>query len=267
MNLEQFTQHVLTLLQREYPTRGFRSGEELGVITDGVATFGMSNLFAQFQQIQAQQSELDENEFTRAIIEKFGDAMRIVDEAESPIPENWDEAREKLRVQLVNARVAAQGQAITFPFSDDVYSSLVIDCDRGYAYVNQDDLERWGLSAVDAIEIGKKNVVLAQPALPMAVMRGDSPLVSIQTGDGYDAARVLIEPIRARIIAELTGDEDGVVYAAVPNRDFLIAWPTDLDADVHQRLCDTVANDARKRSHPLSERILRLSKQTIEMAF
>ena len=261
MNLEQFTQHILSLLRDEFPTRGFRTTDELGVITDGTATFGMTNLFAQYQQ-----TELPEDEFAQAVIDKFGSAIRLVDGTESPIPDSWSDAESRLRVQLVSSRVATHGRAITFPFADEVYSSLVVDCESGYAYIGSEDLERWGQSAIDAIEIGKRNVVLSQPALPMSVLPGESPLVSIQTGDGYDAARVLIAAIRARLIQELTGDENGEVFAAVPNRDFLIAWPMNVRAEVHEQLRQTVAMDARRQSHPLCQRVLRITRKKIDLA-
>ncbi len=259
--LEAFTNRVLSVIQREFPTRGFRLGEELGVITDGSAKFGMSNLWAQFQQ-----SPMPDEEFDQVIIEKFAGALKLIDGAAEAIPQAWEDVKPRLRVQLVSAKVTDVGRAITFPFADDVHSSLVSDCDTGYAYISNEDLERWGQSAVDAIELGKLNIVTSSPTLPMTVMPGPAPLVAIQTGDGYDAARILIPEIRARIISELTGDEDGEVYAGVPNRDFLIAWPMTVDEDLHQQLSQTVALDARRQSHPLSEHVLRVTKDKIQLA-
>ena len=259
--IEAFTQRVLEVVQREFPTRGFRLGEELGVITDGSAKFGMSNLLAQFQQ-----SSLPEEEFDQAIIENFAGALRLIDGAGDAIPDAWDDVKPRLRVQLVSAKVTDVGRAITFPFADDVHSSLVSDCETGYAYISPEDLERWGQSALDAIEIGKQNIILSSPSLPMTVMPGEAPLVAIQTGDGYDAARILIPQIRAKIIAELTGDESGEVFVGVPNRDFLIAWPKTVDDELHSQLSQTVALDARRQSHPLSERVLRVTKDKIGIA-
>ncbi len=259
--IDAFTRRVLEVVQREFPTRGFRLGEELGVITDGRASFGMANLWAQYQQ-----ADLSEDDFERAIIEKFANALEMIDGAVQPIPEKWEDARERLRVQLVSSKVADVGRAVTFPFAEDVHASLVIDCDTGYAYISTDDLQRWGQSAIDAIEIGKMNIVESQPALPLTVMPGETPLVAIQTGDGYDAARILIPAIRERIIAELTGREDGEVFMGVPNRDFLIAWPTDVDDELQQRLSETVALDAQRQSHPLSTRVLRVTKEAIAIA-
>ncbi len=259
--IEDFTKRVLQLLQTEFPTRGFRLGEEIGVITDGSAKFGMANLLADYQQ-----AEMSDDEFDEAIIENVTRALNLIDGVDNAIPQDLEEAKPRLRVQLVSAKVTELSRAVTFPFADDVHSSLVCDCEHGYAYISQADLDRWNLPAVDAIEIGKENIIRASSALPMAVMPGDAPLLAIQTGDGYDAARILIPEIRAAIINKLTGDENGEVFAGVPNRDFLIAWPTAVDDQLHQQLTETVAMDAARQSHPLSERVLRISREKIRLA-
>ena len=259
--LEAFTNRVLAVVQREFPTRGFRLGEELGVITDGSAKFGMANLLAQFQH-----ASVPDDEFDRFIVEQFQGALKLIDRAADAIPDRWDDAKPRLRVQLVSSRVTDIGRAIAFPFADDVHSSLVSDCDNGYAYISSEDLERWGQTAVDAIEIGKQNLVTATGSLPMQVLPGPTPLVAIQTGDGYDAARILIPQIREKIISELNGDESSEVYVGVPNRDFLIAWSTAIDDEVHTQLSQTVAMDAQRQSHPLSSRVLKVSKDAIQIA-
>lgn len=261
--IAEFTQRVLVLLRQEFPTRGFRIGDEMGVITDGSAQFGMSNLMAQHEQ-----SSMSDDEFDAAILENFASALKLIDGIDNAIPRTWDEARSRLRVQLVSSDLVNLGKAVAFPFADDVHVSLVSDCDTGYAYIGKEDLERWGQSALDAIEIGKQNVLDSHPDLPMSLMSGATPMIVIQTGDGYDAARVLIPEIRSQIIRQLSNESDdcsGAVYVGVPNRDFLIAWPTHTDPNLHDEICATVAKDARCRSHPLSESVLRVSEDRIEL--
>ncbi|WP_149495705.1 hypothetical protein [Roseiconus lacunae] len=258
--IEQFTDRVLKVLQREFPDQGFRHGDEIGTLTDGEVSFGMSNLCAQYQQ-----GIFNDDNFDTAIRDKFAQILQMLQSSVEAIPENWDDAQSRLRVQLVSAKLTNLSSAVTFPFADDVHSSLVIDNDGGYAYVRQADLDRWNQTALDAIELGKRNIVISQPQLPLAIMPGDVRLVAIQTGDGYDAARILIPEIRTQIIRELTGTVDGEAFAAVPNRDFLIAWPTDLIPEIHQQLSETVAMDSRQQSHPLCERVLRITAETIEL--
>ena len=254
-----FTKRVLDLLQREFPTRGFRLGDEMGVITDGTAQFGVSNLLAQYEQ-----TSMSDDEFDQAIIENFTKALKLIDGVDHAIPETWEEAKDRLRVQLVSARMVDLGKAITFPFADDVHTSLVSDCDSGYAYISNEDLERWGQTAIDALEVGKQNVLLAQESLPLNVMEGATHLLAIQTGDGYDAARILVQEIREAIIENVTDGQGEEAYVGVPNRDFLIAWPTTADDSLHQQLCETVRLDATRQSHPLSERVFRVTAETIE---
>lgn len=259
--IESFTQRVLKIVQKEFPTHNFQMGDESGTITDGAAQFGMSNLLA-----ESQQSSMSDEEFDAVILEKFQSMLDVIDGMERAIPESWEDAKSSLRIQLVSAKVINVANAITFPFADDVHSSLVSDCGSSYAYISAEDLERWGQPAVDAIEVGKQNVILSNPSFPMTLVPGENPLLVIQTGDGYDAARILIPEIRTKIISELTGDESAAVYAGVPNRDFLIAWPTTVDSELHAQLTQTVAMDARRQSHPLSESVLRVTKDKIEIA-
>lgn len=256
-----FTQRVLEVLQREFPTHGFRLGEEMGVITDGTAQFGLSNLLSQHEQ-----SSMTEEEFDAAIVKNFSNAIKLLNGVGDAIPETWEEAKSRLRVQLVSANVVDLGNAVTFPFSQDVHVSLVSDCDAGYAYIGPEDLERWGQSALDAIEIGKQNIFESNESLPLNVMSGATPLLVIQTGDGYDAARILSPEIRQAIIDQFTsesGDEEREAYVGIPNRDFLIAWPVSTQQELHEQLSETVAKDAKKQAHPLSNRVFQITSETI----
>lgn len=256
-----FTQRVLEVLQREFPTHGFRLGEEMGVITNGTAQFGLSNLLSQHEQ-----SSMSDDEFDAAIIRNFANALKLINDVGDAIPHSWEEAQSRLRVQLVSAKVMDLGNAITFPFSQDVHVSLVSDCDAGYAYIGPEDLERWGQSAVDAIEIGKRNVFQSNQSLPLNVIPGATPLLVIQTGDGYDAARILSSEIRQAIIAQFaaeTGEPEEEAYVGIPNRDFLIAWPVGTEPELHEQLCETVAGDAKRQSHPLSNRVFQITSCTI----
>lgn len=256
-----FTQRVLEVLQREFPTHGFRLGEEMGVITNGTAQFGLSNLLSQHEQ-----SSMSDEEFDAAIVRNFANALELINGVGDAIPETWEEAKPRLRVQLVSANVLDLGNAITFPFSQDVHVSLVSDCDAGYAYIGPEDLQRWGQSAVDAIEIGKRNVFRANRSIPLNVIPGVTPLLVIQTGDGYDAARILSPEIREAIIGRFaaeTSEPEEEAYVGIPNRDFLIAWPVGTDLELHEQLCETVARDAEKQSHPLSNRVFQITAETI----
>jgi hypothetical protein len=258
MDIEAFTEFVLTRLRQKFPAKQFRPGEDTGTIHCGDAQFGLSNLHAQYQH-----SDLSDDEFAQGVEDSFGKMMEMVDSAASAIPDSWDDAKDRLRLQLVSSRIDELKKAITFPFSDDVTSSVVVDDEHGYAYVRPEDAQRWGQTAVDLIEIAKSNLIQASQSLEIKVAPGPPKLAIIQTGDSYDAARILLPPIRETLI-ELLCDGDGEqVYVGVPNRDFLIAWSVDTPTEIHEQLASTVAMDADRQAHPLSRHLFRVTDATI----
>lgn len=258
MDIEAFTLQVLETLKAKFPDRMFTLGEDLGLIHCGEMQFGMANLYAQYQQ-----SPLADDDFERMIETKFTAIFQMVESNQDPIPVAWEDARDRLRLQLVSKRVSTVGHAVTFPFAEDVTSSVVIDSPDGYAYVRPEDAERWEQTSVDLIEIAKANLVKASETLEVSLVPGGVKLLVIQTGDGYDAARILLREIREILLKELDEESSGAVYAGVPNRDFLIAWSTDTPDEVHEQLSETVAADAGRQSHPLSKHIFRVTADAI----
>ncbi|TWT54368.1 hypothetical protein Pla22_20150 [Rubripirellula amarantea] len=258
MDIDAFTRRVLDSLKKSFPDRLFTLGEELGLIHSGEMQFGMANLYAQYQQ-----SPIADDEFDGMIKAKFAAIFQMVESNLNPIPDAWGDARDRLRLQLVSTRVSTLGHAVTFPFADDVTSSVVIDSPDGYAYVRPEDAERWQQTSVDLIEVAKANLVKASEQLEVSLVPGGVKLLVIQTGDGYDAARILLPEVRKILLDELDDEDVGTVYAGVPNRDFLIAWSMDTPDEIHQQLCSTVAADANRQSHPLSKHVFRLSEEVI----
>jgi uncharacterized protein YtpQ (UPF0354 family) len=263
MDLESFSQRVLEILKRHFPTEGFQLGEEFGVLTCGELQFGLSNLLAQYQQSGFSDEELDET-----VRLTFARMLEMVRTADKVLPGSWEEAKPRLRVQLCRSDIDALRKAITFPFASDVTSSVVVDSPHGYAYIRPEDAERWGQSVVDLIEVAKENLLAESLDCPMGVVEGPPKFIAIQSGDGYDAARVLLPKIRERLIEELSDETDDpslepAAIVGVPNRDFLIAWSAQLPADLQQQLAQTVADDSHRQSHPLSEQTFRITADSI----
>ncbi|MCC9643020.1 hypothetical protein LOC71_12095 [Rhodopirellula sp. JC740] len=263
MDLESFSQRVLEIVQRHFPTEGFRMGEELGVLSCGEMQFGLSNLLAQYHQ-----SNLDDDELDETVRVTFARMLEMVRAADQVLPETWEEAKPRLRVQLCRSDIDALRKAITFPFASDITSSVVVDSPHGYAYIRPEDAERWGQSVVDLIEIAKTNLLADSLDCPMGVVEGPPKFIAIQSGDGYDAARVLLPQIRERLIRELSEDSEAsdgepAAIVGVPNRDFLIAWSAALPTELHEQLARTVAEDSRRQSHPLSEQTFRITAEAI----
>ena len=84
--------------------------------------------------------------------------------------------------------------------------------------------------------------------------------LTISAGDGYDAARLVLPEVRAELGKQLGYP----FFAAVPNRDFCVAWSQDYAfAD---RFAAKAAQDFATRGHPISLQVFRVEADRIELA-
>ncbi len=259
MQVKEFTEKVADIVRRNFPDREMKVDSLVGVITLGELRFGMANLLAEYAH-----SPVDDDTFESKIVDRFATLLQLSGSAESVVPTSWQDAQSRLRLQLFHRRVDALDTALKFPFSADVFFSIVVDSPTGYAYVTQQLADMWEQAVVDLIEIAQQNLLDASQSMQLMLVPGPTPLAVIQTVDGYDAARVLVPEIRQRLILELTGQPEGEIYVGVPNRDFLIAWPTTLPAGMHGSICQQIAADAVDKPYPLCGKPLRVTSQTIQ---
>ena len=271
MDIDDFSRRVLEILQREFPDRGFRRGEDSGTLIAGDLRMGLTNLLAEFENTDSSWEKLEQT-----VVGQFRRVFEMMDGGMASIPDDYEEAKDRLRPQLVSSRLDAVDRAVSFPFADDVVWSIVVDAPGGYAYVRPQDVERWGVTTVDLIEVARANLLNDSAQLELLVVPGPPKFVAIQTGDGYDAARILVPAIRKAVIEELAGEDDGpefqlsdddasdsTINVGIPNRDFLIAWSTRIEDDLDEQLADRVREDARRQPHPLSEHVFRITGEKI----
>ncbi len=149
--------------------------------------------------------------------------------------------------------------SITYPFLDEVLISVVVDAEHGYAYVRSEDVERWQVSLIDLYEAACANLTEASQNLGVSYYQGPPSIIALDTNDGYAAARILLPSLR-QFVSERLGSP---FCAGIPNRDFLIMWSANTDAAFQSRMKSQLAEDASSRSHPLSDRILKVTEETI----
>ena len=82
----------------------------------------------------------------------------------------------------------------------------------------------------------------------------------IDTGDGYDAARILLPGLRGRLVAAL----GPTVMAGVPGRDLFVAWSAGL---ANRREFETKVRDmAGRMPHPVTDQIFVIDAGGIRLA-
>ena len=153
----------------------------------------------------------------------------------------------------------------TRPFVEDVVETLVVDSPHDTRYVRLRDLQTWHVEFETERRHAEAALWQASLLLQLAATPPEDPalpgeFVTITAGDGHDAARLALPEIRAELGKQLGYP----FFAAVPNRDFCIAWSNDyaLAAQSTAEIQEYFAT----RGHPISPHVFRVEADRIELA-
>lgn len=162
--------------------------------------------------------------------------------------------------QLDAEQLASEGlKAHATPLADDGPSDLVIGyVIRANAFdvlVNADHLLAWGTTPAAIRAAAMANLGLWSAAASWTdEASGHRRLVSSATGDGNDAARILLPEVRARLATELGGGAR--VLVGIPERDLLVAGALYAGDDEFAALfAEFVRDHAGGADQPLDQRV------------
>ncbi|MDT3379960.1 DUF1444 family protein [Labrys neptuniae] len=248
---ESFREEVVALLRRRRPALAFTlpgdDPEGIHVKVGGnTLQVYLGNLERQLGKARGMDREGQILDFFDRIV-----AVRPADDEERA---RWQEARTKLRLQVVPIEYRRQTKELV---SRDLAARVVIayalDQGERYALVTTDDLKTWGVDADAIHEAALAGLEAASGKLAIEAERsakGRGAYATILTSDGYDAARLLLPSVRQRLLQALGSD---LAIAGIPNRDFLVAWTPDFSA--RAGFAAKVSEDSKSRSHPLTDEL------------
>ncbi|MBI2924932.1 MAG: hypothetical protein HYY24_04410 [Verrucomicrobia bacterium] len=243
LNLEEFQQQVLVILAAQFPTLQFRAGDRAGVILVGESQMGLGNLYARYQQGGVAGAELKD-----LVCAHFGNLVDVVPPPDGQPLAPWEDARAKLRPQLMPVAFTRRVPLVHFPFHAGLAIGLVLDEPNRYAYVRADDRDGWGKSADELYALALRNLDAQTHGVKIHAFTQPERLMVIETKDGYDAARLLLPELRARAAKHL-GEP---FLAGVPNRDFLIMWSRRCSATFQSGVRQQLQADSENQPHPLT---------------
>jgi uncharacterized protein YtpQ (UPF0354 family) len=146
-------------------------------------------------------------------------------------------------------------------FLADLMITYVIDEERSFAYINEDHLDRWKVSVEDlhrqAIENLRRRT--DDRVTYTAVGAGEQRLFIFNSGDGYDATRLLLSDV----LADWAREVPGRLVIGIPNRDFLIAF-SDANSEVLRGVAAQVQSDAAQREYGLTEQLFTLANGVVK---
>lgn len=240
MDIKQFQEFSLKILQREFPKEGFKKGEDAEVILTETHQYGLTNLYRKY--------ELDQASIETEIIDSFRQILATKHD-EKAIP--WQQAKEKLRPQIVqNDYLGVQPKIVHTKFTSNLLVAYVLDMGAMNRYVTTEDALGWGKSQKELHDISLENLESISKGMSMQALGND--IVVIAVNDSYDAARVILPRIQKKMI-ELLGAEFRV---GIPNRDFLIFWSKRLDNEGVKKLEKQISEDFKSMPYPLSSKAL-----------
>ena len=145
-------------------------------------------------------------------------------------------------------------------FLGDLMIAYVIDEDRSVAYINEEHLDRWSVSAQDLHEQSLVNLRRrTEDVKYTTVGDGEQRLFIFNSGDGYDASRLLL----SEVLAEWARMVPGNLVIGAPNRDFLIAF-SDANPEILRAVAMQVQADAAGRDYGLTDQLFTLVKGVVK---
>lgn len=190
--------------------------------------------------------------------------------------QDWDAARAVLapvlrsvgtlgtRLDTLDAeRLASEGMKthaspILDPGPCDLMVGYVLRIGAYDVHVNADHMLAWGTTPGELRSVATANLTQWSISAPWTEeMSGTRRLISSATGDGNDAARILLPAVRAYLANEF-GPRPRILIG-LPERDMLVAGALfDDDPDFAGLFADFVREQARGADQPLDDRVLEL---------
>jgi hypothetical protein len=202
----------------------------------------LANFFKEYQALSRAQKK-----------QYLADRARLFVKRDDDLPSDFATARGHIRpkvwarVALEQIRLQAQidgGDANTFEIPEyeigtHLVASLVYDLPEMMKSINKEQLDEWGVTYYEALEIAREN--LEQE--PCAYARIGEGCYAFATGDNYDACRLLLPAQMENL--QVKGDR----IAMVPNRDSLFV--TGSDDPIGLQIIAELAAKARQDPRPL----------------
>ena len=180
--------------------------------------------------------------FGKTMPEEFEDASHDL------LPAVRDRCYFECAELMLRAEGKRSGDVPYQQLGDDLAIALVYDLPEAMRTITQRDLDRWGVTLYEALEVARTNLSRI-PSKFIGPQEGDGVYLSV-TNDNYDASRLLlVDLIRS---FHVNGDH----IAMVPNRDTLIVTGSDDENGIKAMV--GLAKDALQKPRPLGGFLLKL---------
>jgi len=236
---QAFTDFIAQRFRQEMRTASVQVTKPLELLVDGERV--------DLDDLQrAVRTEDEVGELVQRFIDAFIGSRRLMD---TPLP--FDVVKSKIMPQirsLDRLRGTRPGFIAAQPFINDTVILYMIDINGAATPLSTEQLIRWGVD-VDQIDlIARQNLAAFRPELELQLFRSDDASAALfNTGDGYDASRLLLEQLYCKLSPELGGN----FLVAIPTRDVFIAFPQQPPQFI-ERLRKRIDDDFQSLPYPIT---------------
>lgn len=146
------------------------------------------------------------------------------------------------------------------PFVNETVVVFVLDMPHMTVSITTEQVLKWGITVEQLDDLARENLELYAPELDMQVIDsaegGRAVIVAEQ--DGYDAARLLLGDLHAKLSVKLGKD----FYVATPARDMFIAMSCEPNGFV-SRLRERVEEDFTRLPYPITKDLFLVTRDGV----
>src|SRR5690606_18502395 len=156
----------------------------------------------------------------------------------------------------LGGRLGGHGRIHGRPLGHGVQVALILAYPGRSRYVRAEELERWGASPAEAEALAIARLAARSGAARLAAVPvAEGTMVMARSGDGLDAARLLLPGLPAVLAAAL----DGPLLVAVPHRDALYACGR--GEAIRSALGVKARDDFARAPHPVASALFALGPE------
>ena len=144
-------------------------------------------------------------------------------------------------------------------FINDTVIIYTIDINGTACPIRTEQMIHWGLTVEKLDRMARSNLATHNPELELTVFHtDDGSVAALDTGDGYDASRLLLSRLHEQVSPELGGN----FLVAIPTRDVFVAFPKESTHFIH-RIQTRVRHDYRRLPYPITDDLFLVSADGI----
>ena len=242
---EQFVEQVLQVVPGKFPLVKLARGDEPFSMRVNGHIISLENIY--------RLTVLQPDEMRRHIERWMVELLRAA-EGSPDRTGSYEQLKDRILPMLLPDDAGeAHADTVSQPLVDGLRVAYAIDSDRTIAYIPQSQFDEWNITTEDLHATALDNLVSRSETMVASAAQDDDGKISLilfQSGDGYDASRLLLPTLHDRLREHLGSP----FAAAIPTRDLLLCFRS--DEETIARVKGQVAEDYQRMPHQVSSRLL-----------